>query len=273
VEIPATGDQGILISYNLKKLHNLKIIKGQFFEASSSEESHFTRLYLRLRKTEGRIYNNRQVADLPSVPVSHRYYREWKMRGYSCRKLQQYIEKHRHICNILEIGCGNGWLSANLSRIIKGSVTGIDINSFEIQQARKVFRELPQVSFVEGDIRSGILEDSKYDMIFFAASIQYFFSLKEIINVALAHLTLQGEIHIIDSYLYKPHQINEAKERSRKYFIDVGVPEMTQFYFHHNINDLTPFKYHFLKNPASLFGKVRVHKNPFHWVVIKNYKI
>lgn len=254
-------------------MNNLKIIKGQLFEASSSEESRFTRLYLRLRKTEGRIYSNRQVANLPGVPTSHPYYREWKMRSYSCRKLQRYIEKHRHICNILEIGCGNGWLSANLSRIIKGSVTGIDINSLDIQQAKKVFREWPQVSFVEGDIRSGILEDRKYDMILFAASIQYFFSLKEIIHVALAHLTLQGEIHIIDSYLYKPDQINEAKERSRRYFIDAGVPEMTHFYFHHNIKDLTPFKYHFLTNPASLFGKIRVHKNPFPWVVIKNCKI
>lgn len=251
-------------------MHNLKIIKGHLSEAVSSDEARFTRLYLRLRKTEGRIYNNRQVAALPHVPISHPYYREWKKRDYSCEKLLRYIRKHGHICDILEVGCGNGWLTAKLSTIIKGSVTGIDINKVELEQARKVFRNIPQISFVEGDIRSGILENSKFDIIIFAASIQYFPSLKEIIDVALSHLTLQGEIHIIDSHFYHSGQLNAAKERSRKYFIDLGFPEMIHFYFHHNINDLASYRYHFLNNPASWLGKLKGHRNPFHWVVIKN---
>jgi ubiquinone/menaquinone biosynthesis C-methylase UbiE len=251
-------------------LHNLKIIKGYLFEAFLSEEAHFTRLYLRLRKTEGRIYNNQQVAALPHVPVSHPYYSEWKKRNYSREKLLRYLRKHRNLSNILEVGCGNGWLTANLSRKTKGTVTGIDINRVEIEQARKVFRNLPNLTFIEGDIRSGILKDSKFDMIVFAASIQYFSSLKEIINVVLSHLTLQGEIHIIDSHFYRPDQLNAAKERSRKYFIDLGFPEMIHFYFHHNINDLTSFRYHFLNNPASWLGKIKGHRSPFHWVVIKN---
>lgn len=254
-------------------MNRLKIIKGHLFETGTSEEEHFTRLYLRLRKTEGRIYSDKQAAALPRVPASHPYQKEWKKRRYSCEKLLRYIKKHPHISDILEVGCGNGWLTANLSTVTKGSVTGIDINSAELQQARKIFGNIPQVSFVEGDIRYEILGDKKFDLIVFAASIQYFRSVIEIINVALSHLTLQGEIHVIDSHFYRADQVIAAKERSRKYFIDLGFPEMINYYFHPRIDELTSFRYHFLNNPSSWIHKVKNHRKSFHWVVITNFKI
>ena len=253
-------------------MNNLKIIKGDLFEAVPTEEAHFTRLYLRLRKKEGRIYTNKQLKTLPCISPSHRYYKEWKVRKYSCEKLLGYIRKHRQISNILEVGCGNGWLTAQLSKVAKDCITGVDINSIELEQARKVFGDIPQISFIEGDIRSGILEDRKFDMIVFAASIQYFPSLKEIINVALSHLTLQGEIHIIDSHFYRPNQLLAAKERSRRYFMDAGFPGMIHFYFHHTLNELALFRYHFFNNPFSWVRRIKSRRMPFHWIVIENNK-
>ena len=73
------------------------------------------------------------------------------------------------------------WLIYN-----RAKVTGMDINTVELTQARKVFAKVTNLKFSEGDIRSGILGDEKFDLIVFAASIQYFESLKEILKVAIS---------------------------------------------------------------------------------------
>ena len=119
-------------------------------------------------------------------------------------------------------------------------------------------------------MQPGILADRKYGLIVFAAFVQYFSSLNKIIKKAIEHLTLQGEIHIIDSRLYHINEIAEARERSRKYFREMGFPEMTNFYFHHDINKLKPFSFSVLFNPFSFRNKLIFRKNPFHWIVIKN---
>ncbi len=252
-------------------MHNLKIIKGFLPLHDASVNEYFNELYIALRLKEKRIFSNKELATLPRVPLSHLHYKEWSIRKNSCYKLLHYIKKHSHICNILEVGCGNGWLSSNLSKVARGNVTAIDINIVELQQARKVFGKIHNLNFIEGDIRSGILGDRKYDLIVFAASIQYFSSLNTIIKKAIEHLTLQGEIHIVDTRLYHISEIAEAKERSIKYFAEMKFPEMTKFYFHHSIEDLKVFSFSVFFNPYSLRNKLMFRKNPFHWIVIKNH--
>ena len=216
-------------------MNKLKIVNGFLSQPDAFTVHAFEELYVALRLREGRIYAEIEIAELPVVAASHPHYKEWIIRKRSCNKLLRYIKRHGHICNILEVGCGNGWLSAQLSSVATASVTGIDINTVELEQARKVFRRIPNLKFTEGDIRSGILGDEKFDLIIFAASVQYFESLKEIIKTAIRYLTLQGEIHIIDSHLYQPYEIASAKQRTKKYFSDIGFPEMAHFYFHHSI--------------------------------------
>ena len=251
-------------------MHNLKIIKGFLPLQETSIEDRFNELYIALRLKEERIYSDRELLLLPKVPSSHRHFKEWNIRRHSSDKLLHYIRRSGHICNILEVGCGNGWLSAKLSTVPKGNVTGIDINIVELEQARKVFGKIHNLRFMYGDIRSGMLQDKKYDLIVFAASIQYFPSLDEILKVALQHLTLQGEIHILDSHLYWFNEIAEAKQRSKKYYTQTGFREMSEYYFHHSFEDLRPFCFSVLYNPQALKNKLMFRKNPFHWVVIKN---
>ena len=251
-------------------MHNLKIIKGFLPLQEASIEDRLNKLYIALRIKEERIYSDNEVLLLPKVLPSHRYFKEWNIRRHNSDKLSQYINRNGHVCNILEVGCGNGWLSAKLSTVVRGKVTGIDINMVEMEQARKVFGNIPNLQFMYGDIRCGILQDKRYDLIVFAASIQYFPSFEEIIKVAQRHLTLQGEIHILDSPLYRFNEIAEAKQRSKKYYTQTGFPEMSVYYFHHSIEDLRPFKFSILYNPHALKNKLRLHRNPFHWIVIKN---
>jgi ubiquinone/menaquinone biosynthesis C-methylase UbiE len=253
-------------------LNNLKIINGFLVHPDAMTIDAFKELYIALRLKEGRVFNEKEIADLPATSPSFPHHKEWLLRSRSCNKLLKYIKKHGHIQDILEVGCGNGWLSAQLSAVAKGRVTGIDINLVELQQARKVFRHIPNLKFSEGDIITAIPEDEKFDLIVFAASVQYFKSLKQTLKIATHYLTLQGEIHIIDSRLYQPYEISQARERSKKYFTGLGFPEMAHFYFHHCIDEIKSFPYSILYNPDSGINKL-FYKNPFYWIVIKNQQL
>jgi ubiquinone/menaquinone biosynthesis C-methylase UbiE len=251
-------------------LNNLKVINGFLSEPNASNDNAFEKLYIALRKKEGRIFSESEILRLPAAANSSPHYKEWVIRKNSFNKLCKYIKQKKYVCNILEVGCGNGWLTARLSGIANGEAIGIDINKVELKQARNVFGKIPNLRFIYGDIRSDVLSDKKFDLVVFAASIQYFESLKEIMNAALPLLTLQGEIHILDSFFYKENEIASAKQRTQKYFSEMGFPEMSQFYFHHSLDELQSFSYSVLYNPHSLMNKLLLEKNPFYWVCVKN---
>ena len=124
------------------RLHNLTFIKGFLPLGDAAMTEHFNEIYIALKLKEGTIFNDKELAALPDVPAFHPYSWEWSIRRHSCYKLFRYIKRHSNLCNILEVGCGNGWLSANMSKAAGVTVTGIDINLVELQQARKVFRKI-----------------------------------------------------------------------------------------------------------------------------------
>src|SRR5579859_1218772 len=170
--------------------------------------------------------------------------------------------------DILEIGCGNGWLSHQLAGIPGSEVTGLDINFTELQQAARVFNDDPNLRFVQGDIRSGVLQDHLFDCILFAASIQYFPSLKKVIYFCLSQLKPGGEIHIMDTLFYRMKDIEGAKRRTIAYYTSLGYPEMADFYFHHCVDDWRSFHHQILFRPYSVMNKVLGRNDPFPWIVI-----
>ena len=68
-------------------------------------------MYLASRKKENRIYSDEQVVQLPFIEPTHIHYHEWQVRKRSALRLIHYLEKKNKPLSILEIGCGNGWLS------------------------------------------------------------------------------------------------------------------------------------------------------------------
>ncbi len=168
---------------------------------------------------------------------------------------------------ILEVGCGNGWLSHRLSLIPGTDITGIDINNIELQQAERVFGDAPNLRFLNMGIESNGLPG--FDHIIFAASIQYFSSVKEIIGFALSKLEPGGEIHILDTHFYKPGEIAAAKERTADHFNELGFPEMAAFYFHHTMEELKSFRYEIVYQPSFFRRQFNNEKNPFPWICIK----
>jgi ubiquinone/menaquinone biosynthesis C-methylase UbiE len=138
-----------------------------------------------------------------------------------------------------------------------------------LQQAARVFSKNSKLKFVYGDIFSGLLNDLKFDAIVFAASIQYFPDLSEILNVSINQLYTRGEIHITDTPIYKPAGLGEAKERTSVYYNSLGFPEMTKHYFHHCITELSAFHPKILHNPFSIKTRFLPKNHPFYWICIQ----
>jgi ubiquinone/menaquinone biosynthesis C-methylase UbiE len=170
---------------------------------------------------------------------------------------------------ILEVGCGNGWLSNQISKIPQTNVICLDINSIELVQACTVFTAR-NLNFILGDLRSLVLLNTKFDIILFAASISYFSSLNETIQTALQYLTSRGEIHIIDTFFYDEKEVNDARQRSNKYFIDMGLMEMANHFYHHTLHNLQNFNYTSLQKKRSLLQIFFKQKIVLPWICIKS---
>ena len=205
---------------------------------------------------EHRAYPDEVVAGLPVIAAGHPHYQEWRKREKSCRRLIQYLATRKLAPGILEVGCGNGWLSAQLSTVPGSKVIGIDPDLAGLRQAARVFRRQPNLKFIYGDFCSDVLYDLSFDIIVFAGSIQYFPSLRGIVDAALLHLRPGGEMHILDSSFFKPEDPDTAGQPAAPYT------------FQHCTRDLYPFHYRYLYNPRSFWNKVFRKGSPFPWICI-----
>lgn len=234
---------------------------------SFANSNEFERLYIDLRTYEKRMYSDEEVLWLPDVDEDHVHKHEWKVRKASCNRLTKYLLHKKKPLRILEVGCGNGWLSYHLSQIPLSDVVGLDVNLPELQQAARVFAATPNINFIHGDLDD--IKDQKFDVIVFAASVQYFHSFSDIMKSALEHLTEEGEIHIIDSHFYEEKEVAYARQRSREYFSVKGFNKMGDFYFHHTLKELKEFNAEILHDPNSFISRILKRKSRFHWVCIK----
>lgn len=250
------------------QLTDSAILTNLRIKGSNRNENAFERKYITTRQKEKRMYDDQELMHLPDIYQNHPHYPEWLQRKQAAAKLFDHLQKKNKPLSILEIGCGNGWLSHYLSGINNSIVTGQDVNFTELQQAARVFAATGNLSFIYGDLFNGILGKQVYDIILFAASIQYFPSLVRIIGFALDHLVTEGELHIVDSPFYSREELPQAKQRSIDYYRNIGSAEMADYYFHHSWEDLSVFRYHKKYDPQKVINRLLGNKRAFPWVCI-----
>lgn len=229
----------------------------------------FEKQYITTRSLENRLYTDEEVIRLPEIAEDHTHFKEWQQRGRTMKRFLRYLARKRTDLDILEIGCGNGWLSHRLTEIPGTQVTGLDINFTELQQAARVFNDDPNLHFIHGDIRSGILDDLQFDCIVFSDTLQYFPSLKKIIYMAVSYLKPGGEVHITDTPLYRPAGLEAAKRASLAYYNSLGYPEMADFLFHHSSDDLRSFHSTVLFHRNNFGSRLWGNRPHCPWVRIK----
>ncbi|HEV8514544.1 MAG TPA: class I SAM-dependent methyltransferase, partial [Cyclobacteriaceae bacterium] len=193
--------------------------KNVFYQKEMLEKNLFEEKYIELRKREQRIYSDEVVRNLPEFNKPDSLKDEWAIRKITLKKVTKYLEKKNSKLSILELGCGNGWLSHQLAKSLNAEILGVDVNETELLQGARIFKDYPNLSFLCADIFSADLEKKTFDIILLSSSIQYFADLTLLMNRLLELTKHTGEIHIVDSPIYNSsNESHLAQLRSRDYF-------------------------------------------------------
>ena len=235
----------------------------------------WTSAYVRARSLEGRLYPDAIVAELPRVPATDPLLDEWQMREDSAARLSAYLGRLARPLVILDVGCGNGWLANRLAAIGRSRVIGLDANEVELGQARRVFGRRPNLTFILGDATIVPPPGDRPDVIILASVIQYVEDLPSLLLRLAGWLRPGGEIHILDSPVYRPGEVVAARERSRRYYAALGVPEMAEVYHAHDWTALEGFRVDILYRPDSARAVLERRalgrrRSPFPWLRIRS---
>jgi SAM-dependent methyltransferase len=229
-------------------------------------------LYLHVREKEGHLYSDDAVSALPKVPINHPLTNEWIARADSTDRLRRYLTHLSRPLLVLELGCGNGWLSHKLAEIPRLQVWGLDRGGLELSQAARLFTS-PNLAFLNSDIFQAPVPEHTFDIIILASVIQYFSDLSALIQTLRALMSVHGEIHILDSPLYRENQAAPARERTRAYYRGLGFPEMADHYYHHTLASLEQFSPDWIYRPDA--WRIRLRRRfvqgsaPFPWLCIR----
>ena len=112
-------------------------------------------------------------------------YGEWCRRVYGkdlkqlgCVTMDELDVLYREIklppdSHILDMGCGPGYMSAEIAGHYNSRLTGIDFDENSIIHAKKVFSDSPTLNFIHGDGRIISFEMSTFDLICFCDSLHF----------------------------------------------------------------------------------------------------
>jgi len=225
------------------------------------EDASFSTHYLAVREKENRILTDVEVRKLPNLD---KY--EWPFRVKSTERFINYIASKNNDMQLLTIGCGNGWFTHKIAEVSeKNQVVGLDVNREELEQAARIFKK-KNLKFIYADIfKASEYFQRKFDVITLNGAIQYFEDFEGLLTLLKSFLKPGGEIHIIDSPFYKTEEITDAKQRTKEYYTELGVPEMAENYFHHDQKLVANFDILYSYKRNIIYKVLGKKDSPFSW--------
>jgi SAM-dependent methyltransferase len=196
----------------------------------------FTDAYLSVREKEGRILSDEQLLKLPRFEGSEVLQKEWRLRADSAKRLLKILSNQfKKEVKILDLGCGNGWLTNQLAQ--NGfSALGVDVNLPELEQAARVFNS-KNAHFAFADVFTWQPE-VQFEVAIISAVLQYFSSPKQLFKRLFEVNPSLKKIYILDTSFYRERDKAAAKSRTEKYYSQHGVPDMAEHYHHLSVDDL-----------------------------------
>lgn len=230
--------------------------------------------YWRVRAREGRLLRDEEVRVLPEISAEHPLAKEWAARTDSLSRLANYVARMQRGMDILDFGCGNGWLAHQLAALPNVRVYGLDLNRRELTQAARVFFGQPRLKFLYADVFTAPLPPRAFHLVVAASVIQYFADLPALVRRLLELCVPGGELHVLDSPLYAGREVEAARARSLAYYQSKRLEFMAEAYQHHLYRTLEPFRPEVLYNPRTPLNRLaqwwweEQPRSPFPWLKI-----
>lgn len=221
----------------------------------------FETAYKKVRDAEGRWLTDDEVKRLPNIEKNHPLEKEWQKRAWMLEKFTVYLEKKKP-ARILDIGCGNGWLTNRASNYANETL-GIDVGKEELEQAARCFGSKTLQFGCCSDW--SLLPTAHFDIVYFSGSFHYFQPDAAFWSLLKSLLTPDGEIHILETQFYTPEEAQKAKQRSAAYFEKLGA---NVNYYQHLSWDQLPANYEILHRP-DFRNKLFKTRSPFPWIRIR----
>jgi len=128
---------------------------------------------------------------------------------------------------VLDLGCGNGIVSNQLSKLLKdGEVVGVDRSDELVNLASRKYRDVTNLSFVKGDVYALPFQDESFDFVYARFLFQHLVDPLKVLFEIKRVLKPEGVVSLIDvddSWLiiHPEHQTFEqlksaAAERQRE---------------------------------------------------------
>lgn len=228
----------------------------------------FSDTYLGIRDKENRVLSDAEVERLPETLSQQPHHKEWRLRKKSADRFIAYLKDKKQPLHILDIGCGNGWMSRAMGKLEGVYVEAVDMNPVELEQAQRTKGDA-NVTYVHADIfQMAPHFMDRFDLVLLNASVQYFAELPALLRQLKEFLKANGAIHIMDSPFYNKSEVTAAKKRTEAYYTQMGFEHMAQWYYHHSWNNLPPHE--LLYDPKGRSALVKKWKpdSPFPWIRI-----
>jgi len=237
----------------------------------SQVDQSFDQLYTQVLKKEKRLYPDDEIKLLPYASERNPHKSEWELRTKTFLRFRDYLSTKNTKLNILEVGCGNGWLIGQLAKEFDHNYFGIDTTLIELLQADKLFTR-DNIKFIYGDISKAALPTDTFNIVILNSTIQYFKEIGVLLKELLTISKSYGEIHILDTPFYLQNDLMQIKNSSLKHFSSIGIPEMANKYFHHTLDELKYFRTVLKYNPLLFKNKISdlifEKDSPYPWIII-----
>lgn len=217
----------------------------------------FEEIYARVRNKEKRWLSDDLVKQLPYLAADHVHYQEWQKRSKSLKRIIK-ILKSEKTTHLLEVGCGNGWCANQLISMVN-QLDALDVVKEELEQAARCFKN-EKIRFICCNDLS-LLENGKYDVILFNASIQYFELSEMFWSTLFQKLQPKGKIIIMDSPIYSDLDAYSAKKRTEAYFEQLNEIDASMYYKQITWNNLP--EYEIVFKPLKIGKLLNINQSPF----------
>jgi SAM-dependent methyltransferase len=190
----------------------------------------FMREYETVRRAEGRgVGDPAYYRALPYRDLSGHMVSDWRIRAASfdvfLKKVVVPLEEKQPSLRIIDLGAGNGWLSARLAG--RGHiVAAVDLLSNDFDGLGCYRHYEPVFTPVQAEFDRLPFAEGVADLLIFNASLHYSVNIHDTLHEALRVLAPTGRLAILDSPLYRNAQSGAqmVKERESRFAQRFGFP-------------------------------------------------